>query len=101
MVPPGSRLLCVGRTHAGGCCAPLTQGASPSPRLSFQDSLSFMYQTLERNLRTLFTGSSQRPRKHVASPLASYFLSCPYARLGWWVRVSGSVSLSLSLSLDR
>ncbi|KAK1328836.1 hypothetical protein QTO34_011005 [Cnephaeus nilssonii] len=47
------------------------------------DSLSFMYQTLERNLRTLFTGSSQRPRKHVASPLASYFLSCPYARLGW------------------
>ncbi|XP_059530224.1 phosphatidylinositol-glycan-specific phospholipase D isoform X2 [Myotis daubentonii] len=47
------------------------------------DSMSFMYQTLERNLRTLFTGSSQRPRKHVSSPLASYFLSCPYARLGW------------------
>lgn len=49
--------------------------------------MSFMYQALERNLRMLFTGSSQRPRKHVSSPLASYFLSCPYARLGWWVRV--------------
>ncbi|XP_016071748.1 PREDICTED: phosphatidylinositol-glycan-specific phospholipase D [Miniopterus natalensis] len=47
------------------------------------DSLSFMYQTLERNLRMIFTGSSQRPQKHVSSPLASYFLSRPYARLGW------------------
>ncbi|XP_053771165.1 phosphatidylinositol-glycan-specific phospholipase D isoform X4 [Desmodus rotundus] len=47
------------------------------------DSLSFMYQTLERNLRTIFTGSSQRPLKHVSSPLASYFLSRPYSRLGW------------------
>lgn len=42
-----------------------------------------MYQTLERNLRTIFTGSSQRPLKHVSSPLASYFLSRPYSRLGW------------------
>ncbi|XP_054421001.1 phosphatidylinositol-glycan-specific phospholipase D [Pteronotus mesoamericanus] len=47
------------------------------------DSLSFVYKTLERNLRTIFTGSSQRPPKHVSSPLASYFLSRPYARLGW------------------
>lgn len=47
------------------------------------DSLSFMYQALERNIRMIFTGSSQRPLKHVSSPLASYFLSLPYARLGW------------------
>ncbi|KAM5293790.1 phosphatidylinositol-glycan-specific phospholipase D isoform 3-T3 [Glossophaga mutica] len=47
------------------------------------DSLSVMYRTLERNLRTIFTGSTQRPLKHVSSPLASYFLSRPYARLGW------------------
>ncbi|KAM5202547.1 phosphatidylinositol-glycan-specific phospholipase D isoform 4-T4 [Hipposideros larvatus] len=47
------------------------------------DSLSFMYQTLERNLRTIFTGSSQQSLKHVSSPVASYFLSVPYARLGW------------------
>ncbi|XP_032950007.1 phosphatidylinositol-glycan-specific phospholipase D isoform X1 [Rhinolophus ferrumequinum] len=47
------------------------------------DSLSFMYRALERNFRTMFTGSSQRPLNHVPSPLASYFLSVPYARLGW------------------
>ncbi|XP_045407845.1 phosphatidylinositol-glycan-specific phospholipase D [Lemur catta] len=47
------------------------------------DSISFMYQALERNLRTMFTGGSQGSRKHVSSPLASYFLSFPYARLGW------------------
>ncbi|XP_045722056.2 phosphatidylinositol-glycan-specific phospholipase D [Mirounga angustirostris] len=47
------------------------------------DSLTFLYQTLERNIRTMFTGSSQQSWKHVSSPLASYFLSVPYARLGW------------------
>ncbi|XP_044244613.2 phosphatidylinositol-glycan-specific phospholipase D isoform X2 [Ursus arctos] len=47
------------------------------------DSLIFMYQALERNIWTMFTGSSQPSRKHVSSPLASYFLSIPYARLGW------------------
>ncbi|KAM7053920.1 phosphatidylinositol-glycan-specific phospholipase D isoform 3-T3 [Molossus nigricans] len=47
------------------------------------DSVSFMYQALERNLRMIFTGSSQRPKKHVSSPLASYFSTRPYARLGW------------------
>lgn len=51
--------------------------------LCFQDSLTFMYQALERNIRTMFTGSSQRSYKHVSSPLASYFLSFPYTRLGW------------------
>ncbi|KAF0878328.1 PHLD phospholipase, partial [Crocuta crocuta] len=47
------------------------------------DSLTFMYQALERNIRTMFTGDSQQSLKHVSSPLASYFLSVPYARLGW------------------
>ncbi|XP_004406584.1 PREDICTED: phosphatidylinositol-glycan-specific phospholipase D [Odobenus rosmarus divergens] len=47
------------------------------------DSLTFLYQTLERNVRTMFTGSSQHSWKHVSSPLASYFLSFPYTRLGW------------------
>ncbi|XP_039072651.1 phosphatidylinositol-glycan-specific phospholipase D isoform X4 [Hyaena hyaena] len=47
------------------------------------DSLTFMYQALERNIRTMFTGNSQQSLKHVSSPLASYFLSVPYARLGW------------------
>lgn len=51
--------------------------------LVFQDSMSFMYQALERNLRVIFTGSSQRPKKHVSSPLASYFSTRPYGRLGW------------------
>ncbi|KAF5925094.1 hypothetical protein HPG69_008771 [Diceros bicornis minor] len=45
--------------------------------------LSFMYQVLERNIQTMFTGSSHQPSKHISSPLASYFLSLPYARLGW------------------
>ncbi|XP_055470460.1 phosphatidylinositol-glycan-specific phospholipase D isoform X1 [Psammomys obesus] len=47
------------------------------------ESVTFVYQTLERNLRTMFTGSSQRSLKHVSSPSASYFLTVPYARLGW------------------
>ncbi|KAF6074567.1 glycosylphosphatidylinositol specific phospholipase D1 [Phyllostomus discolor] len=47
------------------------------------DSLAVVYRTLERNLRTLFTGGPQRPPNHVSSPLASYFLPRPYARLGW------------------
>lgn len=47
------------------------------------ESLTSVYHTLERKLHTLFSGSSQKPLKHVSSPLASYFLSSPYARLGW------------------
>nr|XP_054109660.1 phosphatidylinositol-glycan-specific phospholipase D isoform X2 [Callithrix jacchus] len=47
------------------------------------DSMSFMYKALERNIRTLFTGDSRPSQKHVSSPLASYYLSLPYARLGW------------------
>ncbi|VTJ92141.1 Hypothetical predicted protein, partial [Marmota monax] len=46
------------------------------------DSMSFMYQALERNLRTVFMARSQEPLKHISSPLASYFTSVPYARLG-------------------
>uniref|UniRef100_A0A8C4LSJ2 Phosphatidylinositol-glycan-specific phospholipase D n=1 Tax=Equus asinus asinus TaxID=83772 RepID=A0A8C4LSJ2_EQUAS len=50
----------------------------------FTDSpLSFMYQALERNIQIMFPGSSHQPSKHISSPLASYFLSLPYARLGW------------------
>uniref|UniRef100_A0A9L0RLW0 Phosphatidylinositol-glycan-specific phospholipase D n=1 Tax=Equus caballus TaxID=9796 RepID=A0A9L0RLW0_HORSE len=45
--------------------------------------LSFMYQALERNIQIMFPGSSHQPSKHISSPLASYFLSLPYARLGW------------------
>ncbi|XP_037700492.1 phosphatidylinositol-glycan-specific phospholipase D isoform X2 [Choloepus didactylus] len=48
-----------------------------------QDSLSFVYQAFERNIWTVFTGSSQQSLKHVSSPSSSYFLSFPYARLGW------------------
>ncbi|XP_053458035.1 phosphatidylinositol-glycan-specific phospholipase D isoform X2 [Nycticebus coucang] len=47
------------------------------------DSVSFMYQALERNLRTMFTAGSQESQKYVSTPIASYFLSVPYARLGW------------------
>ncbi|XP_017657154.1 phosphatidylinositol-glycan-specific phospholipase D isoform X2 [Nannospalax galili] len=46
------------------------------------ESMTFMYQTLERNLRTMLTGS-QTSLKHISSPSASYFLSVPYSRLGW------------------
>jgi glycosylphosphatidylinositol phospholipase D len=42
-----------------------------------------MYQTLERNLRLMLAGSSQKNLNHVSSPSASYTLSVPYARLGW------------------
>nr|XP_037861679.1 phosphatidylinositol-glycan-specific phospholipase D isoform X4 [Chlorocebus sabaeus] len=47
------------------------------------DSMSFIYKALERNVRTMFIGGSQLSQKHISSPLASYFLSFPYARLGW------------------
>uniref|UniRef100_A0A8D1A971 Phosphatidylinositol-glycan-specific phospholipase D n=1 Tax=Sus scrofa TaxID=9823 RepID=A0A8D1A971_PIG len=46
------------------------------------DSLSFMYQSLERSIREMFISSSQ-PVKQVSSPAASYYLSFPYTRLGW------------------
>lgn len=46
------------------------------------ESVTFMYQALERNLRTMFT-SSQMSLNRISSPSASYFLSAPYARLGW------------------
>nr|O70362.1 RecName: Full=Phosphatidylinositol-glycan-specific phospholipase D; Short=PI-G PLD; AltName: Full=Glycoprotein phospholipase D; AltName: Full=Glycosyl-phosphatidylinositol-specific phospholipase D; Short=GPI-PLD; Short=GPI-specific phospholipase D; Flags: Precursor [Mus musculus]AAC77799.1 glycosylphosphatidylinositol-specific phospholipase D precursor [Mus musculus] len=47
------------------------------------ESVTFMYQTLERNLRLMLAGSSQKNLNHVSSPSASYTLSVPYARLGW------------------
>ncbi|XP_008260728.2 phosphatidylinositol-glycan-specific phospholipase D isoform X2 [Oryctolagus cuniculus] len=47
------------------------------------DSLSFAYQALEERIRTMLTGSSGEPLKHITSPSASYYLSSPYARLGW------------------
>ncbi|KAM5299588.1 phosphatidylinositol-glycan-specific phospholipase D [Ctenodactylus gundi] len=47
------------------------------------DSITFVYQTLENNLRTMFMGGTRSLLKHVSSPSASYFSSTPYARLGW------------------
>ncbi|KAM6185857.1 phosphatidylinositol-glycan-specific phospholipase D [Rhynchocyon petersi] len=47
------------------------------------DSLTFMYRALERNVQKLLTGGSQHSLKHVSNPMASYFLSFPYSRLGW------------------
>ncbi|KAM9234217.1 phosphatidylinositol-glycan-specific phospholipase D isoform 2-T2 [Dugong dugon] len=47
------------------------------------DSFTFVYQALERKVQTILTGDSQHPLKHVSNPSASYFLSFPYARLGW------------------
>lgn len=47
------------------------------------DSLSFMYRAFERNLRKVFMEGPQQSLKHISSPSASYFLSLPYARLGW------------------
>ncbi|XP_004693375.1 PREDICTED: phosphatidylinositol-glycan-specific phospholipase D isoform X2 [Condylura cristata] len=47
------------------------------------DSLSYMYQTVQRNLRLMFTEGSRQSLKHISSPSASYFVSIPYARLGW------------------
>nr|XP_015090111.1 phosphatidylinositol-glycan-specific phospholipase D isoform X1 [Vicugna pacos] len=47
------------------------------------DSLFFMYQNLKTSLQAMLTGSSLETPKHVSSPLASYFLSFPYTRLGW------------------
>ncbi|XP_006888712.1 PREDICTED: phosphatidylinositol-glycan-specific phospholipase D [Elephantulus edwardii] len=48
-----------------------------------QDSLTFMYKALERNVRKMLTGGSHQSLKHISNPMASYFLSFPYARLGW------------------
>ncbi|XP_049740823.1 phosphatidylinositol-glycan-specific phospholipase D isoform X3 [Elephas maximus indicus] len=47
------------------------------------NSFTFVYQTLESNVRAVLTGGSEHPLKHISSPSASYFLSFPYARLGW------------------
>ncbi|XP_045442768.1 phosphatidylinositol-glycan-specific phospholipase D isoform X2 [Pipistrellus kuhlii] len=69
--------------HAGRHVNYTARGAVFSVGSWTSDSLTSVYQALERNLRTLLTGSPRRPRKHASSPLASYFVSCPYARLGW------------------
>ncbi|XP_074204279.1 phosphatidylinositol-glycan-specific phospholipase D isoform X3 [Camelus bactrianus] len=47
------------------------------------DSIFFMYQNLKTSLQEMLTGSSLETPKHVLRPLASYFLSFPYTRLGW------------------
>ncbi|XP_006878008.1 PREDICTED: phosphatidylinositol-glycan-specific phospholipase D [Chrysochloris asiatica] len=47
------------------------------------NSIAFMYHALERNVRKMLTDGSQQLLKHISSPAASYFLSLPYARLGW------------------
>lgn len=83
LAPAETCFLCTS-TASTGLGALLSSGVLIHlSRLVFQDSMSFMYQALERNLRMIFMGSSQRPKKHVSSPLASYFSTRPYARLGW------------------
>uniref|UniRef100_H0UXF4 Phosphatidylinositol-glycan-specific phospholipase D n=1 Tax=Cavia porcellus TaxID=10141 RepID=H0UXF4_CAVPO len=47
------------------------------------DSVTFVYQNLERNLRTMLMGSSENSLKHISRPSGSYYVSLPYARLGW------------------
>ncbi|ELW68777.1 Phosphatidylinositol-glycan-specific phospholipase D [Tupaia chinensis] len=66
-----------------GAAVPTARG--PESELSLQDSISFLYQALGRNIQAMFPGGSREPRKHVSSAAASYFSATPYARLGWYV----------------
>ncbi|XP_060100341.1 phosphatidylinositol-glycan-specific phospholipase D [Heteronotia binoei] len=46
-------------------------------------SLSEIYAAFTKNFREAFAGTQQHSSKYITQPNASYFLTTPYARLGW------------------
>ncbi|XP_031802639.1 phosphatidylinositol-glycan-specific phospholipase D isoform X1 [Sarcophilus harrisii] len=48
-----------------------------------QDSVSFLYLTFTKKLRKMFASEQPHQHNYVSSPIASYFLSLPYVKLGW------------------
>uniref|UniRef100_F6RP30 Phosphatidylinositol-glycan-specific phospholipase D n=1 Tax=Ornithorhynchus anatinus TaxID=9258 RepID=F6RP30_ORNAN len=49
------------------------------------NSVSSMYSLLAKKMQTVFSGANRESPNHVSSPIASYFVGVPYARLGWAV----------------
>ncbi|XP_027729629.1 phosphatidylinositol-glycan-specific phospholipase D isoform X1 [Vombatus ursinus] len=48
-----------------------------------QDSVSFLYLTLTKKIRKVFASEQSHQQNYVTNPIASYFLSFPYVKLGW------------------
>ncbi|XP_068951052.1 phosphatidylinositol-glycan-specific phospholipase D [Petaurus breviceps papuanus] len=48
-----------------------------------QDSVSFLYLTFTKKIRKVFAGEQPHHNNYVTNPIASYFLSFPYVKLGW------------------
>ncbi|XP_072460062.1 phosphatidylinositol-glycan-specific phospholipase D isoform X1 [Notamacropus eugenii] len=48
-----------------------------------QDSVSFIYLTFTKKIRNVFAGGQPHQHNYVTNPIASYFLSFPYVKLGW------------------
>uniref|UniRef100_A0A5F8G8I1 Phosphatidylinositol-glycan-specific phospholipase D n=1 Tax=Monodelphis domestica TaxID=13616 RepID=A0A5F8G8I1_MONDO len=47
------------------------------------DSVSFLYLTFTKKMRKVFAREQPKQHNYVSQPIASYFLSFPYVKLGW------------------
>ncbi|XP_074062019.1 phosphatidylinositol-glycan-specific phospholipase D isoform X2 [Macrotis lagotis] len=48
-----------------------------------QDSVTFIYLTFTKKIRKMFASEHPHQHNYVSTPIASYFLSFPYVKLGW------------------
>ncbi|XP_036615846.1 phosphatidylinositol-glycan-specific phospholipase D isoform X2 [Trichosurus vulpecula] len=48
-----------------------------------QDSVSFLYLTFTKKIRRVFASEHPHQHNYITNPIASYFLSFPYVKLGW------------------
>jgi len=51
----------------------------------FQNSLHFINRAFATSVWRALASAHQKSSKHISKPAASYFLTSPYARLGWLV----------------
>lgn len=60
----------------------------------FQKSLRLINRALKTNVWRALVATHQKSSKHISKPEASYFLTSPYARLGWLVIFSSTFLLT-------
>lgn len=56
----------------------------------FQNSLQYINRAFAKNVWRVLASTHQESSKYISKPAASYFLTSPYARLGWLVLFSSS-----------
>lgn len=60
----------------------------------FQKSLRLINRAFKTNVWRALGATHQKSSKHISKPAASYFLTSPYARLGWLVIFSSHLPLN-------